>query len=282
MSGQANGTFIVTKKWGGRLGVADVFEGGTFRASELCVGVSSRQLGFSSGADIDGNAGGDTVNGRVDEVGGVVSEGMEPSSFGAGVWEGEIGGVGVDCEEHGRWADDATVVGEFGEVAEETFGGGHDGGSGSGLEGGKGGDDFKDGGVHGSGIVEGGANDLLQLGGFRRGSRGRQISGGKLRGSGAVDGGGIYGWGGGVLDAVGAVAFQHFGNVVGHGGGDGTGSAVVVDGEAEESGGDGVGFDVVLGGEGVDEAMVVGDVMVLNAVVVDDEGKVNGVKRVCE
>jgi hypothetical protein len=34
-------------------------------------------------------------------VGGVVPEGVESSSFGTGVGEREIGGVGMDLEEHG-------------------------------------------------------------------------------------------------------------------------------------------------------------------------------------
>ena len=86
-------------------------------------------------------------------MGGVVSKGVETSSFGAGVGERKIGGVGMDLKEHGGGANNTAVVGEFGEVAEKTFLGGENGSSRIGLEGGEGGDSFKGGGVIGSGIM---------------------------------------------------------------------------------------------------------------------------------
>jgi hypothetical protein len=67
-------------------------------------------------------------------VGGVVPKGVESSSFGAGVRERGIGGVGMDLEERGGWADDTAVVGEFGKVAKQSFFGGKNGGSTVGLD----------------------------------------------------------------------------------------------------------------------------------------------------
>ena len=86
-------------------------------------------------------------------MGGVVSKGVETSSFGAGVGERKIGGVGMNLEEHGGRANDTAVVGEFGEIAEKTFLGGKNGGSRIRLEGGEGSNSFKGGDVIGSGII---------------------------------------------------------------------------------------------------------------------------------
>jgi hypothetical protein len=87
----------------------------------------------------------------------VVSKGVETSSFGAGVGERKIGGVGmddrIDLKEHGGGANNTAVVGEFGEIAEKTFLGGKDGSSRIRLEGGEGSDSFKGGDVIGSGTV---------------------------------------------------------------------------------------------------------------------------------
>ena len=85
-----------------------------------------------------------------------------------------------------------------------------------------------------------------------------------------------------MLDTVGAVSFEHIGDIGGHGGGDGTGDAVVDDGLTEESVSNRVGFDMVFGGEGIDKAVVMGDVMVFDAVVVNYEGKINGIDGVGE
>ena len=92
----------------------------------------------------------------------------------------------------------------------------------------------------------------------------------------------IDGGGGGMFDAVRAASFEHVGNMGGHGGGDGAGDAVVDDGLAKESVSNRVGFDVVFSGEGIDKAVEVGDVVVFYAVVVNYEGKVNGVDGVGE
>ena len=54
------------------------------------------------------------------------------------------------------------------------------------------------------------------------------------------------------------------------------------DGEAEKSIGDRTGFDVVFSGEGIYEAVEVGYVVVFYAVVIDDEGKVDGIDSVGE
>ena len=85
-----------------------------------------------------------------------------------------------------------------------------------------------------------------------------------------------------MLDTAGAVALEHVGDIGGHGGGDGAGDAVVDDGLTKEGVSNGVGFDVVFGGESIYEAVVVGDVTVFNAVVVNYEGKINGVDGVGE
>ena len=45
-----------------------------------------------------------------------------------------------------------------------------------------------------------------------------------------------------MFDTVRAVSFEHVGNIGGHGGGDGTGDAVVDDGLTKESVSNGVGF----------------------------------------
>ena len=68
-----------------------------------------------------------------------------------------------------------------------------------------------------------------------------------------------------MFDTVGAVSFEHIGDIGGHGGGDGTGDAVVDDGLTKESVSNRVGFD-----------------MVFDAVVVNYEGKINGVDGVGE
>ena len=96
------------------MGIANVFEGEAFRDSKLGIGVYRGELCFSSRGDFYRDASGYAFDGGVDEVGGVVPKGVESSSFGAGVREREIGGVGMDLEEHGGWADDTAVVGEFG------------------------------------------------------------------------------------------------------------------------------------------------------------------------
>ena len=49
-----------------------------------------------------------------------------------------------------------------------------------------------------------------------------------------------------MLDTVGAVSFEHVGDIGGHGGGDGTGDAVVDDGLTKESVSNRVGFDMVF------------------------------------
>ena len=100
------------------MGISNVLKGGAFGDGKLEVSIDGGELCFSSRANVDGDASGNAVNGGVDEMGGVVSEGAESSSFGAGVGEGEIGGVvGVDLEEHGGGTDDSAVVGEFCKVA---------------------------------------------------------------------------------------------------------------------------------------------------------------------
>ena len=215
-------------------------------------------------------------------MGGVVPEGVEASSFGAGVREREIGGVGMDLEEHGGRADDTAVVGEFGKVAKQSFLGGKNGGSRFRLEGGEGSDSFKGGDIVGPGIVEGRANDFLKLGGLSGGGRGGGVSGGKLRGGGSIDGRDIDGGGGSMLDTVGAVSLEHVGDIGGHGGGDGAGNAVVDDGLTKESVSNGVGFYMVFSGESIYKAVEVGDVTVFDAVVVNYEGKINGVDCVGE
>ena len=86
-------------------------------------------------------------------MGGVVSKGVETTSFGAGVGKRKIGGVGMNLEEHGGRANDTAMVGEFGEVAEKTFLGGKNGSSRIRLEGGEGSDSFKGGDVVGSGMM---------------------------------------------------------------------------------------------------------------------------------
>ena len=108
------------------------------------------------------------------------------------------------------------------------------------------------------------------------------VDGGELGVGGAVDRRDVDGGGGGKLYAVGAITLEHVSDVVGHGGGDGAGDAVVNDGEAEESVGNGMGFYMVFCGEGIDEAVEVGDVGIFDAVVVDAKGEVDGVDGVRE
>ena len=163
-------------------------------------------------------------------MGGVVSKGVEATSFGAGVRERKVGGVGMDLEKHGGRANNTAVVGEFCKVAKKTFLGGKDGGSRGGLEGGEGGDSFKGGGVIGPGIVQGRANDFLEFRCLSRGGRGGGVSGRELGGSGSINGRDVDGGGGGMLDTFRAVALEHVGDIAGHGGGDGAGDAVVDDG----------------------------------------------------
>jgi hypothetical protein len=188
LGGKANSTFIVTKYRGRWLRIANVFEGEAFRYSKLGIGTHRGQLCLSSRGDFDRDASGDAVDGGVDEVGGVVPKGVEASSFGAGVREREIGGAGMDLEEHGRWADDTAMVGEFSKVAKQSFMKGKNGGSRFRLEGGEGSDSFKSSDVVGSGIAQGRANDFLKLSGLSGGGRGGGAGGGKLRGGGSIDG----------------------------------------------------------------------------------------------
>ena len=117
------------------------------------VGEQGSQLGFAGRGDNDGDDGGHAVERGVEKIGGVIAEGNVASSFGAGVGERKIGGVGMDLKEHGGGANNTAVVGEFGEVAEKTFLGGENGSSRIRLEGGEGGDSFKGGDVIGSGII---------------------------------------------------------------------------------------------------------------------------------
>ena len=150
------------------------------------------------------------------------------------------------------------------------------------MEGGEGSDSFKGSDVVGPGIVKGRANDFLKLSGLSGGGRGGGASGGKLRGGGSIDGRDIDGGGGSMLDTVGAVSFEHVGDIGGHGGGDGAGDAVVDDGLTKESVSNGVGFNMVFSGESIYKAVEVGDVTAFDAVVVNYEGKINGVDGVCE
>jgi hypothetical protein len=78
------------------------------------------------------------------------------------------------------------------------------------------------------------------------------------------------------------VSLEHVGDTGGHGGGDGTGDAVVDDGLTKESASNGVGFGMVFSGEGIYEAVEVGDVTAFDAAVVNHEGKINGVGGVGE
>jgi hypothetical protein len=81
---------------------------------------------------------------------------------------------------------------------------------------------------------------------------------------------------------AGAASFEHVGDVGGHGGGDGTGDAVVDGGLTKESASNGVGFGMVLSRESIYKAVEVGDVTAFDAVVVNYEGKINGVGGVGE
>jgi hypothetical protein len=134
------------------------------------------------------------------------------------------------------------------------------------LEGGEGSDSFKGGDIVGPGIVKGRANDFLKLSGLSGGGRGGGVSGGKLRCGGSIDGRDIDGGGGSMLGTVGAASFEHVGDTGGHGGGDGTGDAVVDDGLTKESVSNGVGFDMAFSRESIYKAVEVGDVTVFDAV----------------
>ena len=153
MSGQANGAFIVTKYGCGWLGIANVFEGVAFGDAELGVGICPSEFCFGSRTHFDRYAGGKAFNGGVYEVGAVIAECVVSSGFRSGVGKGEVGGVGVDGEEHFGGTDDTVMAGIFSKIAQEAFLGGDDGGSGFRLERGECGDGLEDGDVVGSGVV---------------------------------------------------------------------------------------------------------------------------------
>jgi hypothetical protein len=100
------------------------------------------------------------------------------------------------------------------------------------------------GGVKGAGVVEEGADDLLNLFDLEGGGRAGGAKGGGLGCSGAVRRRDVHGGGFGGANTVRAEAEEHVGDVVGHRQCDDAVDAVMADGEAKESGSDGGGFDV--------------------------------------
>jgi hypothetical protein len=109
----------------------------------------------------------------------------------------------MDLEEHGGWADDTAVVGEFGKAAKQSLLGGKNGGSRLRLEGGEGSDSFKGGDIVGPGVAKGRTNDFLKLSSLSGGGRGGGVSGGKLGRGGSTRGRDIDGGGGSVLETAG-------------------------------------------------------------------------------
>ena len=138
-------------------------------------------------------------------------------------------------------------------------------------------DSREHGGVKGTGVVEEGADDLLNLFDLESSGRVGGVKGGSLGCSGAVSRRGACGRGLGGSNAVRAETEEHVGDVVGHRQDDFAVDAVMVDGEAKESGSDGGGFCVVEFGEDRDEAMEMVNVGVLHPAVVNYEVKMNAV-----
>ncbi len=101
-------------------------------------------------------------------------------------------------------------------------------------------------GIHCSTIVQQVANGYLQFFDLRGRGWGRVVEGsGRLGGSGAIGERGVDGGGGSVGNAGGSEVSKESGDVAGVRDGECAGRAIVVEREAEESGGDRVGFSMV-------------------------------------
>jgi hypothetical protein len=85
-----------------------------------------------------------------------------------------------------------------------------------------------------------------------------------------------------VSDAGRSEAGEEGGDVTGVGYSEGAGGAVVIEGEAEEFGGEGVGFAVIQGREARDEIGEVRGVLVFDAEVVNYQDKGDGARGVTE
>ena len=135
-------------------------------------------------------------------------------------------------------------------------------------------------GVDNTGIVEEGADFLAKALGLSGGSRGGSVQGGYLWSRTTILGWDVEGGGGSVADTKGAKAFQHGGDVIGHGEGVKTTVTVMINGATKEGGGDGGSFDVVGLVEAGDHAMKVSYVVVLNTKVIFYKTKVDTVSMV--
>jgi hypothetical protein len=144
------------------------------------------------------------VDSGVEEEGVGGTEVVDPSGNAAGVGAGEMGGIGVDAEEHVRGANDKGGIGEGGGVAEKAIHFGNGGGGGFRLEGGEGGDSREHAVVYGTGVVQERPNNLLEGLSFSGGCGGGSIGGGDLGGGGTVYNPFVNEGGAGVADAVGA------------------------------------------------------------------------------
>ena len=122
------------------------------------------------------------VDSGVEEEGVGGTEVVDPSGNAAGVGAGEMGGTGVDAEEHVRGANDKGGIGEGGGIAEEAIRFGNGGGGGVGLKGGEGSNSGEHAVVYGTSVVEEGPNNLLEGLSFSGGGGGGSIGGGDLGG----------------------------------------------------------------------------------------------------
>ena len=98
--GQADGTFVITKNRGRRLGIANITSSRAVETGGTCIAASGTEFRVSCRRNSDGNAGGVNVNRGVDGVGVMVSKCVMASRFGAGSGEGKVGGIGLGLQEH--------------------------------------------------------------------------------------------------------------------------------------------------------------------------------------
>ncbi len=188
----------------------------------------------------------------------------------ASVGPGKERGVGEHVEGHGRGPEDLHAVAVSGRKAKKAVQVGHGRKGGVGLCAGQRTGGGKDATVDTSTKIQEIAyccRQLLLLGG---GGGWGGIGGGVLRCRRAVHGGMVDGGGRGRFDLIGAKALEQSINVAWVGERESALGAVVSNGNAQELGGNGVGFDEVETVKAGDEIIVVVAILVLNAKIVDD------------
>ena len=205
----------------------------------------------------------------------------EAGCFGAGLWGRVVGSIGVVVENHvaGKVFDDGIRVG--GGIVQEVNASIGSGGSGAGLLGSNGAEGREHGVVDGTGIVEENTNNFTDT-----------LDSGSVEGWGVVLGGHLhfgsilgsfkFVWAVGGLDVSVGKAGKSSGNIAGHGELNSASNIVPVKVETTELVAGPVDGDVIVFGEHRQEVVSIVLANILDAKVVDNEGKHDGFGGVAE